>query len=209
MPTSPKLIVGLGNPGPQYAKTRHNAGFLVLGLLAERHALTFRRGKQAEEARRDNLRLIKPLTFMNLSGSAVQAYATKLRLSPADILVVHDDLDLPLGRLRLKTGGGAGGQRGVADTATKIGPGFHRLKVGIGRPPEGWKVENWVLSRFREQEAELLSRVLAHAADAVELVVKEGLKPAMNRYNGLDLTAPTAAPEEYPKQHDEPNEPTT
>lgn len=193
MATAPKLIVGLGNPGPQYQNTRHNAGFLVLGVLAARHALSFRRGKQAEEVRWGDLRLVKPLTFMNLSGSAVQAYTTKLRLSPSGVLVVHDDLDLPLGRLRLKTGGGAGGQRGVADTAAKIGPNFHRLKVGIGRPPERWKVENWVLSRFHDEERELLSEVLEHAADAVEMVVREGLATAMNRYNGLELRPPPEA----------------
>jgi len=182
-----KLIVGLGNPGPRYRNTRHNAGFLVLDLLAQRHGLTFRKGKQAEEARWEGRWLLKPLTFMNLSGSAVQAYATKLRLAPTDILVIHDDLDLPLGRLRFKTGGGAGGQKGVADIAARIGPGFHRLKLGIGRPPEGWKVENWVLSRFRDDEADLVEKVIGHAADAVEMALENGLEAAMNRYNGLDL----------------------
>ena len=183
----PRLIVGLGNPGPQYQNTRHNAGFLVLDALAARHSVTFRQERQAARGRWGDVALLKPLTFMNLSGSAVQAYTTKLRLSPADILVIHDDLDLPLGRLRFKTGGGAGGQKGVADTAARLGPDFARLKIGISRPPESWRVENWVLSRFREDEKALLGKVIDHAADAVEVLLAEGLEAAMGRFNGLDL----------------------
>ncbi len=182
-----KLIVGLGNPGPRYQNTRHNAGFLVLDELARRHALSFRKAKQAEEVRWGALRLIKPLTFMNASGSAVQPYMTKQGLAPEEVLVVHDDLDMPLGRLRFKTGGGAGGQRGVADIKNRIGADFHRLKVGISRPPEGWKVENWVLSRFREDERDLLEEVVQQAADSIELMLNEGLDKATNRTNGLDL----------------------
>lgn len=112
---------------------------------------------------------------------------TKLRLSPAELLVVHDDLDLPLGRLRLRAGGSAGGQRGVQDTIYRLGPDFTRLKVGISRPPAGWKVENWVLSRFREEERALVEAVVAHAADAVEVLLEAGLEAAMARFNGLDL----------------------
>lgn len=182
-----KLIVGLGNPGPQYRATRHNAGFLVLGILAARHQVSFRAGKQAEEARWNDVTLLKPMTFMNASGGAVQAAMTRLRVTPAELLVVQDDLDLPLGRLRLRVGGSAGGQRGVADTIRRIGPEFARLKVGISRPPEGWKVENWVLSRFREDEQPLLELVLDHAADALELALREGLEAAMGSYNGLNL----------------------
>ena len=191
-----KLIVGLGNPGPRYQNTRHNAGFLVLDELARRHALSFRKLRQAEEVRWGALRLIKPLTFMNASGSAVQSAMTKQGLAPNGVLVIHDDLDLPLGRLRFKTGGGAGGQRGVADTIAKIGGDFHRLKVGVSRPPAGWKVENWVLSRFREDERELLGEVVRHAADGVELMLERGLEVATNRTNGLDLREPETPPEE-------------
>lgn len=182
-----KLIVGLGNPGPRYQNTRHNAGFLVLDELARRHDLSFRKAKQAEETTWGALRLVKPSTFMNASGRAVQAYMSKSGLAPAEIILVHDDLDLPLGRLRFKTGGGAGGQRGVADTIARVGKDFHRLKVGVGRPPEGWKVENWVLSRFREEEHDLLESVIRHAADGLELALQEGLDGATNRTNGLDL----------------------
>jgi len=191
-PSKVKLIVGLGNPGPQYRDTRHNAGFLVLDLLAARYKLTFRSGRGADEAKWEGVTLLKPTTFMNLSGAAVQGALTRARLSPAELLVVHDDLDLPLGRLRLRVGGSAGGQRGVADTIRRIGPDFTRLKVGISRPSEGWKVENWVLSRFQEAEKPLLKEVVEHTADAVELLLREGGEAAMGRYNGLDLTAKTA-----------------
>ena len=191
-----KLIVGLGNPGPRYQNTRHNAGFLVLGELARRHALSFRKAKQAEEVRWGSLRLIKPLTFMNASGSAVQSAMTKQGLAPEEMLVVHDDLDMPLGRLRFKTGGGAGGQRGVADIKNRVGADFHRLKLGISRPPEGWKVENWVLSRFREDEKDLLQEVIQQAADSIEMMLNEGLKKATNRTNGLDLRQPEPPSEE-------------
>ncbi len=189
-PNRLRLIVGLGNPGPQYQKTRHNAGFFVLDELARRHGVAFKSGKLAEEAKWDGAYLLKPLTFMNLSGSAVQAALTRLRLTPAELLVVHDDLDLPFGRLRIRSGGSAGGQRGVTDTISRIGSDFTRLKIGISRPPAGWKVENWVLSRFREEEKPLLQAVVDHAADAVEVLRQEGQEAAMQRFNGLDLRPP-------------------
>lgn len=184
-----KLVAGLGNPGPKYVNTRHNAGFLIVDELARRAGVSFRSTRLADETTIDGVKLIKPLTFMNLSGQAVQSYATKTRLTPEQMLVVHDDLDLPLGRLRVKRGGGHGGQKGVADIALRLGPNFARLKVGIGRSPEGWPAERWVLSRFREDELELLAEVIHHAADAAEVVMKEGVQEAMNRYNGLELTA--------------------
>ena len=195
--TNLKLIVGLGNPGPQYSETRHNAGFLVVDEIARRWGTSFKRPGflkkgLAEEAKGKGLTLIKPLTFMNLSGSAVQAYATKGGLKPENVLLIHDDLDLPFGRLRFKVGGGAGGQKGVKDTAARIGPDFYRLKLGIGRPPERWTVENWVLSKFSKDEAELLERVVHTAADSVTFFVNEGLEPAMSKYNGVDLRPPTS-----------------
>jgi PTH1 family peptidyl-tRNA hydrolase len=162
--------------------------------LAARQGVPFRKTRLALEAKAD-ITLIKPLTFMNLSGQAVQAYQTKLGLKASEILVVHDDLDLPLGKLRLKAGGGgAGGQRGVRDIIARIGPDFVRLKVGIGRPPPGWRVENWVLSRFREGELALLQRVIEAAADACEVVQQEGLEVAMNRYNRRDLAGDEIVP---------------
>ena len=188
------LIVGLGNVGPRYAATRHNIGFLVLDEVAKRGGVTFKKADglfkraPAEEAKLPELTLIKPTTMMNLSGKAVQAYQTKLRLRPDRMLVIHDDLDLPLGRLRFKSGGGgAGGQNGVKDIIKRIGPDFPRLKVGVGRPPTGWETYNWVLSKFAEDEHALLKRVLTAAADAVTLYLEQGLTLASNQVNGLDL----------------------
>jgi len=176
-------VVGLGNPGPAYAQTRHNAGFLVLDVLARRQGLAFRCGRLADEAPWGQVTLLKPQAYMNRSGQVVQAYAKGL--TPTQLLVVHDDLDLPLGRLRFRQGGGAGGQKGVSDIAARLGPDFYRLKVGISRPPEGITAESWVLSRFRDGEAALLARVLECAAEALEVFVQEGFTAAANRFNGL------------------------
>jgi peptidyl-tRNA hydrolase, PTH1 family len=183
-----KLIVGLGNPGVRYANTRHNAGFMVLDELARRNNVNFRPSKLADETRLEQITLIKPMTFMNLSGQAVQAYQTKLGLKPEEILLIHDDLDLPLGRLRFKQNGGAGGQRGVQDTLQRMGANFLRLKIGIGRPPERWTVENWVLSKFSDDEKALLCKVISAAADAVEGLLKDGLERTMNAVNGLNVS---------------------
>lgn len=184
-----KLIVGLGNPGERYRQTRHNAGFLVLDELARRHDVKFRKVREAESCKFRDALLLKPITYMNASGRAVQAAMASSRARPEQVLLVHDDLDLPLGRLRFKRGGGAGGQRGVRDTISRIGPDFWRLKVGISRPPEGWQVENWVLSRFREEEQELVERVVTAAADSLEALLTSDYEAVMNRANGLDLAA--------------------
>jgi peptidyl-tRNA hydrolase, PTH1 family len=193
------LIVGLGNPGTRYAGTRHNAGFLVVEELARRWGAGFRGQRQADVARAAGALLLKPGTFMNLSGAAVQAAMARERVAPADLLLIHDDMDLPLGRLRLRLGGGAGGQRGVQDVIARIGPDFARLKIGVSRPPEGWAPEHWVLSRFREEERELLDRVVAHAADAVERLRADGWERAVAWTNTLDLAAPPPAPDVPPQ----------
>ncbi|HEX7000897.1 MAG TPA: aminoacyl-tRNA hydrolase [Trueperaceae bacterium] len=192
------MIVGLGNPGPRYEGTRHNAGFLVVDELASRADAAFRRlgrGDASRDEARVNLGggagsdvlLVKPQGFMNLSGAAVQAALARHRARPADLVVVHDDVDLPLGRLRFKQGGGAGGQKGVRHIIERIGPEFVRLKVGVSRPPEGWATDAWVLARFGSEDRDLVSRVVAAAADAVEALAVEGLDAVMNRVNGLDL----------------------
>ena len=190
-PTDPplRLIVGLGNPGPRYAETRHNAGFLVVDELARRWGVAFKKTKNANEARGPAL-LLEPLTFMNLSGSAVQAVLARERIAPTQVLVVHDDIDLPMGRLRFKRGGGAGGQRGVKDIQERIGADFERLKVGVSRPPEGWQVEDWVLSRFAPHEGALLEAVIDHAATAALKRLDEGFERAAAWANALDLRPP-------------------
>jgi peptidyl-tRNA hydrolase, PTH1 family len=184
------LIVGLGNPGPRYAGTRHNAGFLVLDELARRRGAAFTKTRHAGVARADGVILAKPTTFMNVSGLAVQAAMARYGVRPEDVVVVHDDLDLPLGRIRVKRGGSAAGQRGVQDTIDRIGAAFVRVRVGIGRPPPDWATERWVLSRFGDDEQGTLGRVVAAAADAVDVVLEAGLEAAMNVTNGLDLAAP-------------------
>lgn len=189
-----RVIVGLGNPGPRYSRTRHNAGFFVLDELARRWGLTFRQARQADTAQDvgRGVTLLRPRSYMNLSGGPVLAQMTRQAAKPGDLLVVHDDVDLPLGRLRFKQGGGAGGQKGVKDISARIGPDFLRLKLGVGRPPAGWQTDAWVLSRFSKDEERLLGEVVGAAADAVELLLDSGLDAAMNVTNGLDLTAPPA-----------------
>ena len=189
------MLAGLGNPGPRFRDTRHNAGYLVVDEVARRRGATFRREREAQAARDGQLLLIKPTTFMNLSGRAVQAALTRIGAHPDELLVIHDDVDLPLGRLRFKHGGGAGGQKGVKDIIGRIGPAFLRLKIGVSRPPPGWATDAWVLSRFRADEAALLGRVVGAAADAVEDLLRAGLEGAMNRANGLDLAEADPVPE--------------
>lgn len=182
-----RLVVGLGNPGSRYAGTRHNAGFFVVDELARRHQVDWRGSRDAESARWGPVRLVKPTTYMNLSGAAVQAAATRAGIAPPSILVIHDDIDLPLGRLRLKRGGGAGGQRGVRDIMARLGEDFLRLKVGVDRPPPEWPAHRWVLSRFRPEEAERLDAVVDAAADGVELLLAEGFEAARERINATRL----------------------
>lgn len=191
-----RVIVGLGNPGPRYSRTRHNAGFFVMDELARRWGVSFQRGRQTDVANSpvNGATLLKPRSYMNLSGGPVQAQLTRVRAGPSDLLVVHDDVDLPFGRLRFKQGGGAGGQKGVKDIINRLGGDFLRLKVGVGRPPAGWQTDDWVLSRFAPDELALLDEVVAAAADAVEQLLGSGLEAAMNHTNGLDL-----APQPQPK----------
>ena len=184
-----KLIVGLGNPGSRYSGTRHNAGSLVLDKLATRHGVNLKAGPEADTGSWGTIQLMKPTTMMNLSGRPVQAAMARNHIKPAEILVIHDDLDLPLGRLRFKLGGGgSGGARGVEDLIFRIGPDFPRLKLGVGRPPDGLKAKIWVLRRFSNEESALIGRVVDHAADAVERLIKENIFTAMSWSNGLDLT---------------------
>jgi len=203
-----QLVVGLGNPGPRYAGTRHNAGFLVVDALARRHGLTFAKQRHALVARgAGGVVVARPTTFMNLSGAAVQALMARHGVRPDDVLVVHDDLDLPLGRVRLKRGGGAGGQRGVQDTIDRVGPAFARLKVGVSRPPAGWPAERWVLSRFDDAELPLLERVVEAATDALEHWLADGLDAAQRFANGLDLAAEAAEAAEAPAASGAPDPP--
>jgi PTH1 family peptidyl-tRNA hydrolase len=183
------LIVGLGNPGRRYRGTRHNAGFRVVdGLAARWDVAVSREAHQAlvGETRRDGERvlLVKPQTYMNESGAAVASIQRFYRIDPEHIVVVHDDVDLDVGRVRIRSGGRAGGNRGIASIIEVLGdPGFLRVKVGVGRPPAGPVPSNYVLSVPPADEAEVLAEGEARAADAVELLLVDGPVRAMNRIN--------------------------
>jgi PTH1 family peptidyl-tRNA hydrolase len=197
-----KVVTGLGNPGERYRLTRHNVGFRVVDLLADRWGLTgqgrvrdgaAQLGVQLEDPAQRVL-LVKPMRYMNRSGAPVKAALRQTNAELADdLLVVTDDVDLPLGRLRLRREGSAGGHNGLRDIIAAFGSNeFNRLRVGIGRSGSTRETVNHVLSTFRPNERELATEVIATAADAVELWLREGIEAAMNRYNGLDLAEPIA-----------------
>lgn len=184
------LIVGLGNPGERYARTRHNIGFEALDTLARRHGLEFRDRRAnslvAEgQIAGQRVALAKPQTFMNLSGHAVSALRTWYKIDPArELLVIYDDLDLPFAKLRLRERGSAGTHNGMRSVVQQLGSGeFPRLRIGIGQPPVKMDMAAYVLARFTPEEEAALPALLDTVADAVEVVLREGLTAAMNRYN--------------------------
>ena len=189
-----KLIVGLGNPGAEYAATRHNIGFMVLTeLLAGFPAGRFIESSQASSRvftgrfRGRELTLQMPQTYMNLSGEAVRPLAGRLKLAPEEILVISDDLDLPFGRLRLREGGSDGGHNGIKSIIAELGSDrFKRLRIGIGRP-EPHRGADYVLSTFEASEAEALKAVIETAAAAVKAVLAGGMVRAMNAFNSRDI----------------------
>jgi PTH1 family peptidyl-tRNA hydrolase len=192
-----QLIVGLGNPGPQYANTRHNCGFMVVDQLAERWGIPLALEKQFQGSYGEGFalggkrRLLKPATYMNRSGEAVRAVLDWYKLDPRSVLVVYDDADLPLGRLRLRGSGSAGGHNGMKSVIQHLGSeAFPRLRLGVGRPKGNQDMVGHVLGRFEPTEQAVLERVLRAAVEAVECCLQEGLRAAMNRFNPLDLSEP-------------------
>ncbi|MGH7805687.1 MAG: aminoacyl-tRNA hydrolase [Candidatus Binatia bacterium] len=183
-----KLVVGLGNPGPSYARTRHNVGFWVLDRLAERHRLRFGERDYKGQVARGSISgercvLLKPQTYMNLSGEAIGRARRALKIDPVGILVVYDDLDLALGRLRVRDGGGAGGHHGVESAIESLGgKGFPRIRVGIGRPA-GDAVDFLTDEPVTAEELEVLEPAVERAAEAVETWLADGIGAAMNRFN--------------------------
>jgi PTH1 family peptidyl-tRNA hydrolase len=183
-----KIVVGLGNPGREYVATRHNIGFMAVDTLAERWGVTAWREKfsalMAEHRGAETVLLVKPQTYMNLSGQAVAAFVRFYKLTVADVIVVYDDIDLPAGRLRLRPGGGAGGHRGIESLFDHLGSdAFARVRIGVGRPPEYMEAADYVLSRFSSEEQPLMDEAIKRAADAVEAILKDGLAKAANEYN--------------------------
>ncbi len=191
-----KLVVGLGNPGSRYARTRHNAGFRVAECFAARHAIElaserfggrFGRGRIAVASGAPlDVGVLEPQEFMNRSGDAVALALSKLPVEDPsrDLIVALDDVDLPFGRLRLRAGGGAAGQKGLAHLIERLGRrDLPRLRFGIGRPETPIDVTAWVLERFSPEQEQALPGLLATAADAIDAWLREGLETAMNRFN--------------------------
>lgn len=198
-----KVIVGLGNPGIQYAATRHNAGFKVVDKLGSDTGAAFagKRNLKSEVARTalagEDVLLVKPMTYMNLSGQAVLAVLQWHKIDLRDLLVIHDDVALPLGRLRFQKNGGAGGQHGVESIIECLGGAryFDRLKIGVGPDPGGSERADYLLSPVLPGERELFERCLWLAAQAVEFWCRRGTAEAMNKYNGIDLRQQSAPAE--------------
>ena len=184
------LIVGLGNPGGQYDGTRHNAGFAVADELARRGGFAIQRVKfkaltAAAQVGGQGALVMKPTTYMNLSGEAVGEAARFYKLTPDHVLVISDDVDLPLGKLRLRTGGSAGGHNGLKSVIQHLGSDqFPRLKVGVGgKPHPDYDLADWVLGKLQGEDKKLMDETVKRAADAVECFLKDGADKAMNRYN--------------------------
>lgn len=184
-----KLIIGLGNPGVQYQFTRHNIGFLVLDAFASEFNITVNfRGFQSVWGKGwigDTLiMLAKPQTYMNLSGTAVKQLVEYFKLDIGDIIVIHDDIDLPFNTIRLKAGGGSGGHKGLTSIIEHLGGAdFMRVRLGIGKPADKELIESYVLQRFTEEEANFLSDIIARACDAVTTIITSGIQQAMNKYH--------------------------
>jgi PTH1 family peptidyl-tRNA hydrolase len=183
------LIAGLGNPGPQYAGHRHNAGFMVADMLAGRMGVSFKRDRSGAAVATGLLAglpvtLARPMTFMNLSGRPVAALRSFYKIPPEQVLILHDELDLPFGTVRLKLGGGDNGHNGLRSVTTSLGgPGYHRTRIGIGRPPGRMDPAVFVLRDFSAAERKDLPLVLDLAADASEALLRDGLAAAQNEFH--------------------------
>jgi peptidyl-tRNA hydrolase, PTH1 family len=191
---APWLIVGLGNPGPEYANNRHNVGFMVADLLAERIGGKFKRAGKAQaqvlEGRigapgpaSRRVVLVKPTSFMNLSGGPVNALRDFYKVPLANIVAIHDELDIDYGTLRLKLGGGDNGHNGLKSMTKAMSPDYHRVRFGIGRPPGRMQVADFVLKDFSSTERKELDFLVDRATDSVECLVSEGLEQAQSAYN--------------------------
>lgn len=192
------LVVGLGNPGPEYAQTRHNVGQMVADELARRWSGSFsalgRTHTQVASIRLGGVgpssvaaALAKPMSYMNLSGGPVSALTKYYGVAPADVMVIHDDLDIPFGAIRLKRGGGSGGHNGLKDVSKALAiPDYVRVRVGVGRPPGRQAPADFVLKPFSATERKELDLVVALAADAVEDVLMKGLAEAQQRFHSSD-----------------------
>ena len=187
----PQLIVGLGNPEPKYDKTRHNIGFDAVDALARSWQVSWSENRRFQALlgegrgpRGDKLLLLKPLTYMNRSGQAIRAALDWYKLPPESVLIIYDDMDLPVGRLRLRLSGSAGGHNGMKSAIAHLGTqNFPRLRIGIGKSGTDKDTVSHVLGKFSPQETRLMPEVLQLVVDAVELGLKQGIEKAMSLYN--------------------------
>lgn len=187
-----KVVLGLGNPGRKYARTRHNLGFLVVDRIASENQVAVDKEKHSAlvgDWQKDGERilLVKPQTFMNHSGEAVRQLLRYFELAPGDLVVIHDDLDLPFGRIRIRPGGSAGGHRGVLSILEVLAEGeFFRVRMGIGRPPPGIDPTDYVLAPFSSEERSQLPQVVSRAAAAVACLLEKGPQRAMELFNRVE-----------------------
>ena len=191
-----RLIVGLGNPGTRYRDTPHNAGFVAVDRFADRHHMEpeakkfqglFRRGR----IRGEDVGVLKPETYMNLSGDAVADAVRYLPLEPEDIILVFDEMDLPGGRVRIRKSGGAGGHNGIQSVIDRLGTrDFPRVRIGVGRPAKKKRNVGYLLGKVRASEREVFDKTVDLAVDALDSLLDEGVDEAMNRYNGVSLVEP-------------------
>ena len=184
------IIVGLGNPGREYRETRHNVGFLVVDRISERMGIPISKmrskaliGKGVFNG--EQIILAKPQTFMNLSGQAISGLVNFFKVPLDNILIAHDDLDLPFGTIRIRKFGGAGGQKGLGSTIEHLGTDqFPRMRIGIGRPPGRMDAADYVLRKFTGEDLDFARVIFDRAAEAAEVFINEGIDYAMNKYNG-------------------------
>jgi peptidyl-tRNA hydrolase, PTH1 family len=194
----PQLIVGLGNPGTKYDRTRHNVGFDLVDSLAKRWQISLSERKQFQGiygegfgSHNAKIRLLKPQTFMNLSGQSVRATIDWFKLQPASVLVVYDDLDLPLGKIRLRLSGSAGGHNGMKSIISHLGTqDFPRVRIGIGKSAGEKDTISHVLGKFSVIETPIVSEVIQLVNDSIELSLKKGIEPAMSLYNSRSIPVP-------------------
>ncbi|MEJ5205304.1 aminoacyl-tRNA hydrolase [Acinetobacter junii] len=183
------LIVGLGNPGKEYAQTRHNAGFWFVEQLADRYGISLKAEPKFHgftgrgQIEGHDVRLLLPTTFMNRSGQSVVPFAKFYQVTPEAILIAHDELDMDPGIIRLKTGGGHGGHNGLRDIVPHIGPNFHRLRIGIGHPGSKERVSGHVLGKASSSEQDLMDAAIDHALSKVKMLVDGQVSQAMNQIN--------------------------
>lgn len=195
---TPQLIVGLGNPEPKYEQTRHNIGFAAVDALARSWKISLSENRKFQGAfgeglglSSEKIRLLKPLTYMNNSGQAIRAVADWYKIPPESILIVYDDMDLPIGKIRLRLAGSAGGHNGMKSAIAHLGTqNFPRLRIGIGKPQNAATDPNTishVLGRFSSAENQVIAEVLQIVVECVELSLKQGIEKAMNRYNTVNV----------------------